>query len=121
MSFGRQVINRIDVLNDPVNWVDPWGLWVANTAEENRRQSVERNKLLRERQAQEMKAIKDALFPSLEERRDLYEPYIKRNAEELGKAYDLNRILPTNGELFFWGIGPFPGIYDLLPKNKDCK
>jgi len=72
-----------------------------------------------------IKHYKVKLSPgTLEERRNLYEPYIKRNAEELGKAYDLNRSLPTNGELLFWGIGPLPGIYDLLPnknKNDQCK
>lgn len=26
MSYGLEVLNRIDVANDPVNWVDPWGL-----------------------------------------------------------------------------------------------
>jgi uncharacterized protein RhaS with RHS repeats len=83
------------VQNDPVNWVDPLGLWVTNTREENRRQSVERTKRIQERQAQQLKALRVALFPSLEERRALYEPYIRNNAEALGKGIDLYRTFPS--------------------------
>ncbi len=31
MSFGLEVLDRIDVQNDPVNFVDPWGLLSKGT------------------------------------------------------------------------------------------
>ena len=32
MSYGLEVLDRIDVENDPVNWVDLWGLISCNDA-----------------------------------------------------------------------------------------
>jgi len=46
--------------------------------------------------------------------------FAEPRAEMLGHGFDMYRFIPTTGELFFWGLGPMPGIYDFLPaQNKE--
>jgi hypothetical protein len=110
------VLNRIDVQNDPVNWIDPWGLrnYATHPLMKPRSGNTRDNKPIK---------FSDHFGMSpgpLQERRDYYEPQIRAKVDRLGRDTHLQTQVPSTGEslgrLFTWATAPLfsDGIDDAL-------